>query len=356
MKGRESVPFISVIMPAYRVENYIERAVNSLLNQTFRDFELIIVDDGSPDNTGRIADSLAAQDDRIHVIHQPNAGAPIARNRAMKVAQGRYFFFMDADDWAEKDMLADMYDLAEKNNLQAVVAGFYIDTYYDDVHFTRQILSQPDEIFASQAEFRSAAYRLFDKNLLYAPWNKLCRADYLQEKGICFPNTFWDDFPFNLAVFRDIERVGVTEKAYYHFIRARAESETARYRANMYEKREDENRWMIELYDHWQVHDEASREMIARRYAERVVGCIENVANPACPKTHRQKRQAVKAMLDCPTLKQALDIARPRSMMMHILFFSLKTGCTTLVLCEGIFISFVKRHFVRLFAQLKARR
>ena len=350
------MPSISVIMPAYRVGNYIERAVESLLRQTFRDFELIIVDDGSPDNTGRIADSLAARDDRIRVIHQPNAGAPIARNRAMNVAQGRYFFFMDADDWAEEDMLAGMYDLAEENDLQAVVAGFYIDTYYDETHFTRQMLNQPSEIFPTQAAFRAAAYRLFDKNLLYAPWNKLCRADYLKEKGICFPDTFWDDFPFNLSVFRDIERVGVTEKAYYHFIRARAESETAKYRANMYEKREDENRWMIELYDHWQVNDPASREMIARRYAERVVGCIENVANPACPESHRQKLKTLKAMLVNPALKEALGIARPRSMMMHILFFSLRTGCAPLVLCEGKVISFVKRRCVRLFAQLKAAR
>lgn len=350
------MPSISVIMPAYRVENYIERAVESLLHQTFRDFELIIVDDGSPDGTGRAADALAARDSRIRVIHQPNAGAPTARNRAMETAQGRYFFFMDADDWAEEAMLAEMYALAEKHDLQAVVAGFYIDTYYDETRFTRQTLSQPDEIFPSQAAFRAAAYRLFDKNLLYTPWNKLYRADYLRENNIRFPETFWDDFPFNLAVFRDIERVGVTERAYYHFIRARAESETARYRADMYEKREEENGWMIELYDHWQVNDPASREMIARRYAERVVGCVENVANPACPKTRRQKMQAVREMLDNPALREALAVARPRSAMMRALLFSLKTGCAPLVLCEGAFISFVKRRCTRLFARLKARR
>ena len=157
-------------------------------------------------------------------------------------------------------------------------------------------------------------------------------------------------------MFRDIERVGVTERAYYHFIRARAESETARYRADMYEKREEENGWMIELYDHWQLRDPASREMIARRYAERVVGCVENVANPACPKTHRQKRQAVREMLLNPALKEALSIARPRSMTMRLLLFSFKTGCAPLVLCEGALISFVKRRCARLFTRLKAGR
>lgn len=350
------MPAISVIMPAYRVEQYIERAVRSLLEQTLRDFELIIVDDGSPDSTGALCDRLAAQDARIRVVHQENAGAPAARNRAMTLASGRYFFFMDADDWAEPAMLNDLYQTAEKHNLQAVIAGFYIDTYSDAEHFSRQTLSQDTEIFASQAAFRATAYRLFDKNLLYTPWNKLYRADYLKENKIQFPATFWDDFPFNLAVFSDIDRVGVVQQAYYHFIRARAESETARYRADMYEKREEEHRWMLALYRHWNIDDPDSLEMIYRRYAERVIGCIENVANPACPDSRVQKINTVRAMLSSDQLAQALQTARPRSSMMKILFWSMKTGCAPLVLLEGQFISLVKRKCTRLFTCLKARR
>lgn len=350
------MPSISVIMPAYRVENYIERAVRSLTEQTFQDFELIIVDDGSPDSTGALADRLAAQDQRLRVIHQENAGAPAARNRAMALATGRYFFFMDADDWAEKTMLAELFRVAEQHQLQAVIAGFYIDTYYDDERFTRQILSQPSEIFASQADFRAAAYRLFDSNLLYPPWNKLFRADYLKAHDIQFPLTFWDDFPFNLAVFSDIEHVGIIKTPYYHFIRARAESETARYRADMYAKREEEHRWMLDLYQHWHIDDSLSLEMIYRRYAERVIGCIENVANPACPDGYSQKCAAVRAMLNNPMLIQALSQAQPRSFMMKVLFASLKTRYAPLVLMEGQFISLVKRRCTRLFASLKARR
>jgi len=350
------MPEISVIMPAYRVEGYIGRAVQSLLAQTFSDFELIIVDDGSPDGTGRLADDIAAQDARVRVIHQANAGAPIARNRAMAQARGRYFFFMDADDWAEPDMLEALYALAEKNGLDAAVAGFYIDTYYDETHFERQKLSVPDEVFPSQRAFREAAWRLFDKNQLYPPWNKLFRADYLRRNGIEFPDTFWDDLPFNLAVFRDIERVGVTERAFYHFIRARAESEGARYREAMYEKREEEHRWMKELYAHWGIDDADSREMLARRYAERVVGCVENVASPGCRLTWPEKRAKVQQMLDSPALAQALPVARPRSLTMKLLFSSFRTRRASLVLLEGRFISFVRRHDRRTFARLRARR
>ena len=350
------MPQISVIMPAYRVEAYIGRAVKSVLDQRFRDFELIIVDDGSPDRTGALADEFAAGDPRVRVIHQANAGAPLARNRAMAQASGKYFFFMDADDWAEPDMLGDLFALAEENGLDAAVAGFYIDTYYDETHFHRQLLNVPAQVFPSREAFRRAAWRLFDKNQLYPPWNKLFRADYIRENHIEFPDTFWDDLPFNLAVFRDIERVGVTDRAYYHFIRARAESEGARYREGMYEKREEEHRWMLELYAHWGASDPDSEEMLQRRYAERVVGCVENVAGPRCPLSRREKREKIREMLENPALSRALAIARPRSAAMKLLMLSLKTRSVSLVLLEGEFISFVKRRWGGIFAKLRANR
>jgi len=350
------MPLVSVIMPAYGVEAYIERAVDSLLGQSFADFELIIVDDGSPDRTGELADALAARDARVRVIHQANAGAPIARNRAMREAQGRYFFFMDADDWAEGDMLKDMVAMAQAHQLDAVVAGFYIDTYYSETRFYRQRLCAAPEIFTSRQAFRQAAWRLFDKNQLYPPWNKLLRADYLRARHIEFPDTFWDDLPFNLAVFRDIERVGVTDRAYYHFIRARAESEGARYREGVYEKREEEHRWMQELYACWGVSDPNSEEMIQRRYAERMLGCVENVAGPACPLSRRDKLAKVREMVNNPALRRALAVARPHSLVLKLLFLSLKTRCAPLVLCEGRFMSFVKRRAGHLFAALRANR
>ena len=104
-----------------------------------------------------------------------------------------------------------------------------------------------DKIYKTQAEFRADAHNLCDRNLLYTPWNKLFSGDYIRDNKLYFPQTFWDDFPFNLYVVRDVERVGVTSKQYYHFIRQRAESETAKYRSDMYEKREEENEWMREM-------------------------------------------------------------------------------------------------------------
>lgn len=348
---------VSVIIPVYKVEAFVERAVRSIMTQTLSDIEIFCVDDGSPDGSGAILDRLAAQDARIRVIHQQNAGAPAARNRALAQARGKYVYFCDADDWAEPDMLAQMVALCEAHDLQLAIAGFTIDTHTGKAEeFVRQTLRVKSEVFQSQRAFRENAYRLFDKNQLYPPWNKLIRRDYLMENDIRFPDTFWDDFPFVLDCIRDVQRVGVTEKAYYHFQRARAESETARYRADMYEKREEEHRWMLELYEHWNVSDDASIEMIQRRYIERVVGCIENAASPACQDAYLLRRQKVRAMISAPQARTALRLARPRSMWMKAMLVPLWLRAADICLIEGMFIGWVKRRSVGTFARLKAGR
>lgn len=348
---------VSVIIPVYNVEAFIERAVRSMMAQTLRDIEIFCVNDGSADQSGTILERLAAEDDRIHVIHQKNAGAPAARNRALELAKGKYVYFCDGDDWAEPEMLEELVAMCEKHDLQMGVSGFTIDTHTGrDGEFVRQTLSVKDTIFTSQQEFREKAYVLFDANQFYPPWNKIFRRDYLMDKGIRFPATFWDDFPFVLDCLRDVERVGVTEKAYYHFQRARAESETARYRDRMYEKREEEHRWMLDLYAHWGIADENSMEMLYRRYIERVIGCIENAASPACKDNFRTRIAKIRAMIIAPEARKALKIARPRSRMMKMMLIPLRVGCPYLCLAEGRFVGWVKRRNAGVFARLKASR
>lgn len=100
----------SIIVPVYKVEKYLERCVESIINQTFEDFELILIDDGSPDRCGAICDEYAAEDERIKVIHQKNQGVSVARNAGLDVATGDYICFVDSDDWIELDCLKTVYD------------------------------------------------------------------------------------------------------------------------------------------------------------------------------------------------------------------------------------------------------
>ena len=347
---------VSIIMPVYGVEDYVGQAIESIQKQTLTDWEFFCVDDGTKDRSGEICDEYAKNDPRIIVIHKENGGAPSARNVAIDKAKGKYMYFMDSDDWTEPTMLEDMYNLAEENNSQLVVAGYYIDTYYSDTEKFVQEQVGEDKVFGSQREFRENAHKLFDRNLLYTPWNKLYLSSYILDNKLYFPQTFWDDFPFNLSVVRDVERVVVTSKKYYHFIRKRAESETAKYRADMFDKREEEHSWMLDLYKHWDVDSPEIREFLARRYIERVIGCVENVTNRNCTLTPKEKKAQIKKMISSQSAREAVKIAKPNSKYMKLMLMPIKWNNTPLTYLEGKLISRVKSGNTKLFARLKANR
>ena len=102
------VPKVSIIVPVYKVEKYLRKCIDSIINQTLKDIEIILVDDGSPDNCGKICDEYAAKDTRIKVIHKENGGLSSARNAGMEVAEGEYIGFVDSDDWIETDYVGEL--------------------------------------------------------------------------------------------------------------------------------------------------------------------------------------------------------------------------------------------------------
>ena len=121
----EQSPCVSVIVPVYKVAAYLPRCVDSILAQTWRNLEIILVDDGSPDECGSICDVYAEKDPRIRVIHKENGGLSSARNAGLDTASGEYIGFVDSDDWIEPEMYARMLALMEKYDAKMVCAGRY---------------------------------------------------------------------------------------------------------------------------------------------------------------------------------------------------------------------------------------
>ena len=103
------MPKVSVIVPVYKAEKYLHRCVDSILSQTFTDWELLLIDDGSPDRSGEICDEYAKKDTRIRVFHKENGGVSSARNMGLDIAKGKWIVFVDSDDWCEPDYLVDFF-------------------------------------------------------------------------------------------------------------------------------------------------------------------------------------------------------------------------------------------------------
>ena len=144
-----SVPKISIIVPVYKVEPYLRRCLDSILSQTFTDWECILVDDGSPDASGDLCDAYAGRDRRFQVIHQENGGVSLARNAAMDLARGEWISFVDGDDWLEKDACELMHGKALESDCDVLICGHSLsDGKKDFASFTpkKGVLEVPEEV------------------------------------------------------------------------------------------------------------------------------------------------------------------------------------------------------------------
>lgn len=173
---------ISIIVPIYNVEKYLPRCIESILNQTYKNIELILVDDGSPDNSPQICDHYANADDRVCVIHQCNAGVSAARNAGLKIAKGQYIGFVDPDDWVALEMYEGMITEMEKGDTDLVICGY---NYYDEEGNvnTKRLYSIRENEYLSQKDVMS---RFFDMppTIRHGVYNKLFKKSLLE--GLLF--------------------------------------------------------------------------------------------------------------------------------------------------------------------------
>ena len=205
---------ISVILPVFNAEKYIKQSVESVLNQTFDDFELIVVNDGSTDSTSDILKSFA--DSRIKIINQSNQGPGAARNHALEIVNGEYIMFLDSDDWYSPDALEISYNEAVKHNTD--VTFFQMINYNDGEVYENDWfdLKTFDESFENRAFNPSETPgSIFD--LSVGVCQKIYNADFLKRIDAKFPEgIFFEDMPFFYYVYLKAERVSIIKKHLYY--------------------------------------------------------------------------------------------------------------------------------------------
>lgn len=211
---------VSVIIPVYNTEKYLSQCLNSILNQTLKEIEIICVNDGSTDNSGKILEAYAKIDTRIRVIHKENEGSVCARNTGIEVALGKYVGFVDSDDWIEPEMYMKLYELAEKYNVDLVSSGYFLEGNYTTVH-----MDTIDEGVYREKKYidtlNQLIYRLDKKETGLR--GSLCCKLFLREKVIVMQQSV----PKNISIAEDkmclliymlnSSAVYVYRKAFYHY-------------------------------------------------------------------------------------------------------------------------------------------
>lgn len=204
---------ISVIVPVYNVETYLRRCVDSILQQTYTNLEIILVDDGSPDNAGAICDEYKTIDNRVKVIHQENIGASKARTAGIEHATGEFIGFMDADDWCDKQMYQSLYHHMVAAKAGISCCGYQIASGKDDTDYLQQTSGKVINYTAE--EFMNRICRGDEENYL---WNKLYRRDVLNKVWVAFPKErFAEDMAILYRILSVCQRVVVCEVPYYYY-------------------------------------------------------------------------------------------------------------------------------------------
>lgn len=206
------MPSISVIVPVYKVEAFLHRCVDSILAQTFGDFELILVDDGSPDNCGAICEEYAAKESRVHVIHQKNGGLSAARNSgidwAFENSSSRWLAFVDSDDWVHPDFLKTLYETAEQTLCKISVCGFFRtsgEDFPDAQDHAVQSMSADDYYCGTLHEGCTAV-----------AWNKLYHKSLFKSLRYPIGKLHEDEFTTYQAVYQ-AGKIGVTPVQMYAY-------------------------------------------------------------------------------------------------------------------------------------------
>jgi glycosyltransferase involved in cell wall biosynthesis len=205
-------PKVSIIVPIYKAENYLGRCIDSILAQTFTDFELLLIDDGSPDRSGDICDEYATNYSQIRVFHKENGGVSSARQCGIDNAQGEYTIHVDPDDWVEPMMLEELYAKAKDEDADMVICNYFWDkgTYSKVI---RQHIVSFDSKSVLQGLFGS---------LHGSVCNKLIRRECYVQSGVSFPVgiNLYEDLIFNIELLRKVKslKVAYVNKAYYHYI------------------------------------------------------------------------------------------------------------------------------------------
>lgn len=265
----------SVIVPVYNVENYLPRCIDSLLAQNYADLEILLIDNGSNDQSGQICENYAAQFSNITAYHIPNKGVGSARNFGLSKAKGEFICFVDADDYLVGNLFSDVESQLD-SQLDLLVFSYYnsIEKNLSEIDRSAKIL--PTEGKKDKSDFIALFQELWLTDMMYTVWNKIYRKEFLEEHQIVFESyELGEDVRFNLSVYQHVNTVFLVKSAYYVYVSGRVDSAMGQYNPNRMNYQLEELGKVDQLMISWNSHDDQFIDQIKARI---LMSNIQNIS------------------------------------------------------------------------------
>ena len=305
-------PFFSIIIPIYNVSRFIDSGIKFVLNQTFKDYEVILVDDGSTDGSEVLCDSLASENELIRTFHQSNAGSGPARNKGIEESRGEYIVFFDIDDSIEESLLQECYDDLSSNGFPEMLIFSY-DSY--DVKYKSLVSSVFESI---KCENNNDVKRIYVDHLLGLKnqngfvWNKVYARSLLINSHIEFPAILiQQDEAFNQRVYRHTNSLLISPKVLYHYYVYDKGNTRSRYIANRFQIYNTVKNEFLSLYDYWSLDDERMLRFIYSRFFNSIVTAINSHLGWGDDANNRKKIETILCCdetVDCISRMKSLGI------------------------------------------------
>ena len=330
---------VSVVMPVYNAEKYLAKSIESMLSQSLKEIELILVNDGSKDKSLAICEEYAKRDSRIIVINKKNEGACIARNTGISIAKGKYIQLVDADDYIENNMLEEQYNLGEKTNAEVVMCGMKFDVHKKNGQVVISEAHYKDMVLNSQEEIKLIFMDLFDNLLFNYTHNKLYNREFLKKNNLKFIE--WlpidQDTNFNIDVFKALNKLTISTKSYYHYVKTFEETIVTRYHANKFKVRTFRYDRLKELLESWGIYNDENKKKLASMYIHHVIECFEIYNHKKCDLNTKENTKEIEKILNTKQVKDSLEILdRANSFYTNMVFKAMKEGSVNIIydLCK----------------------
>ena len=352
-------PIISIIMPVYNVASYISRAIDSVLAQTYKEFELIIINAGSQDDTGVICSKYSNEDERIKYIELvENIGPGPGRNIGLEMAKGQYIMFMDGDDHIEPDMLQTMYGEMQTADLDMVVCGYYQDFVDEKEEVENSIEVLPPSLKTHSKEETLKNIPAIDvAKVLSFSWNKLYKTEIIKRHNLVFPDKLHsEDYFFIIEYFKYVNTVKTVEKAFYHYIKRNVASLTnQKYHKNFLELMQERFHVQVELLKEGNQFEGKTREIACSEHVKNIFLALENECAKESGLTAKQRREKIAKLLAEPYTQEAIKYSGDITKVIMLLNRVIRTKNAGIIDFFAYIIWFMRNKMAKVYHKMKTK-
>lgn len=345
---------VSIIVPVYNAEKSLKACVESILKQTYKNIEVILINDGSEDNSGYICEEYTRNDERVKVIHQSNSGPSSARNTGINNARGKYIQFVDSDDSIEHNMTERLVQQIENDKSQIVICGYNI---VQNSNGDEQIIKRNPKIYGihHKSDFLKKFGRLYFNGFINSPWNKLYNVEIIRKFNIRFPEdiNIGEDLLFNLDYIKYCDKISIINESLYNYVNLHYSSLTKSYKESYFKTQKFLHQKVNEFLKDYNIYNDENKIFVEQVYSYRIIECIENLFHNNSELSFKYKKSEIEEIISDVTVRENLLYFKNKRILERLVFLLIRKKSVNIIFLLFKLKFVLKNNLKPLFVLLK---